>query len=131
MGDFPYGYTPDDARPGPGAPGGESPAPLRDQRRIGGAGALDPTINPYDLGDDPLEWKERTTILHELLHDLRPRCWRTIPPTADLNAFGGIMNEYARAVAPAIKYLGGAYINRDHIGDPEGRLPFVNVPRVK
>jgi len=41
------------------------------------------------------------------------------------------MNEYARAVAPAIKYLGGSYINRDHVGDPNGRLPFENVPRIK
>jgi len=41
------------------------------------------------------------------------------------------MNEYARAIAPAIKYIGGAYINRDHVGDPNGRLPFEAVPKVK
>ena len=47
------------------------------------------------------------------------------------NAYGGIMNEYARAMAPAVKYIGGAYINRDHVGDPNGRLPFENVPKAK
>ena len=36
------------------------------------------------------------------------------------------MNDYARAVAPAVKYLGGQYLNRDRVGD--GRMPFENVP---
>jgi hypothetical protein len=39
------------------------------------------------------------------------------------------MNDYARAVAPAVKYLGGQYLNRDRVGD--GRMPFVNVPRAE
>jgi len=39
------------------------------------------------------------------------------------------MNEYARALAPAVKYIGGQYMNRDHVGD--GRDPFVNVPKAK
>ncbi len=49
---------------------------------------------------------------------------------ADLvSAFGQLMNDYARAVAPAIKYIGGQYMNRDRVGD--GRDPFVNVPKAE
>jgi hypothetical protein len=129
-----YGYTPDDA-------GAQALArQVADPRHLygtnaesGGAGALDPTINPYDLGDDPLAWgKERTAILLELLQDLPAKVLADNSSYAELaNAFGGIMNEYARAIAPSIKYLGGAYINRDHVGDPQGRLPFVAVPRAQ
>jgi len=129
-----YGYMPDDSRAQALARQVANPRHLYGTNaESGGPGALDPTINPYDLGDDPLEWgKERTTILRELLSDLPTKVLADNSAYSDLaNAFGGIMNEYARAVAPAIKYLGGAYINRDHVGDPEGRLPFVNVPRAK
>ena len=41
------------------------------------------------------------------------------------------MNEYARAIAAALKHIGGAYRNRDHVSDPNGRLPFESVPIVK
>jgi len=34
-------------------------------------------------------------------------------------------------VAPAVKYIGGAYFNRDHMGDPNGRAPFVAIPKAK
>jgi len=129
-----YGYTPDDARAQVLARQVADPRHLYGTNaESGGAGALDPTINIYDLGDDPLAWgKERTAILLELLQDLPGKVLADNSQYSDLTtAFNGIMNEYARAVAPAIKHLGGAYINRDHMGDPAGRLPFVNVPRAK
>jgi hypothetical protein len=44
------------------------------------------------------------------------------------SAMQGLLREYARALAPAVKYIGGQFINRDHAGDPNGRLPFENVP---
>lgn len=129
-----FGYTPDDKRAQALAREVANPRNLYGTNaESGGPGALDPTINPYDLGDDPLAWgKERTGILLELLRDLPTKVLADNSNYADLtNAFGGMMNEYARAVAPSIKYLGGAYINRDHVGDPNGRLPFENVPRAK
>jgi hypothetical protein len=129
-----FGYTPDDARARALARQVANPRHLYGTNaESGGPGALDPSINPYDLGEDPLQWgKERTAILIELLNDLPGKVLADNSAYSDLaNAFTGIMNDYARAVAPAIKHLGGAYINRDHVGDAEGRLPFVNVPRVK
>jgi hypothetical protein len=47
------------------------------------------------------------------------------------NAYGALMTEYARAVAPAVKYIGGAYFNRDHSGDPGARAPFAAIPKAK
>lgn len=129
-----FGYTPDDARARTLARDVANPRYLYGTNaEAGGPGALDPTINPFDLGDDPLAWgKERTAILVDLLRNLESKVLADNSNYSDLtNAFGGLINEYARAVAPAIKYLGGAYINRDHVGDPNGRLPFENVPRIK
>lgn len=92
----------------------------------GGSGALDPTITTYDLGADPLAWGEgRSALLLELLEDLPDYVLEDNGEfVAATRAYQSIMNQYARALAPAVKYLGGAYMNRDHVGD--GRLPFEN-----
>jgi hypothetical protein len=97
----------------------------------GGPSALDPTINTYDLGADPLRWgMERTELLRGLMADLPTYTLQDNARYADLAAaYGQLMNDYARAVAPAVKYLGGQYLNRDRVGD--GRMPFVNVPRAE
>ena len=51
-----YGYTPDDSRAQALARQVANPRHLYGTNaESGGPGALDPTINPYDLGDDPLE----------------------------------------------------------------------------
>lgn len=95
----------------------------------GGAGALDPTINTYDLGADPLAWGvERTALLRGLMAELPTYALEDNARYADVvAAYGQLMTEYARAVAPAVKYLGGQYLHRDRVGD--GRPPFENVPR--
>jgi hypothetical protein len=97
----------------------------------GGGGALDPTINTYDLGADPLAWgAERSALIRDLLPRVPEYALQDNSPFVDVtNAYNQLMNEYARAVAPAVKYIGGQYMNRDHVGD--GRDPFVNVPRAK
>jgi hypothetical protein len=129
-----FAYTPDDARAAALA------RDVADKKHLygtnaesGGPGALDPSINVYDLSDDPLAWgKERTAIIRGL--------WPSLPQNvlADNTAyyqltqgFNQLMNQYAQAVAPAVKYIGGQYINRDHLGDPNGRLPFENVPKAR
>ncbi|HEX7122265.1 MAG TPA: zinc-dependent metalloprotease [Gemmatimonadaceae bacterium] len=99
----------------------------------GGPGALDPTINTYDLGEDPLAWgRERTALIRSIIDDL-PKHVLTdnAAPYEVTNAYDGLMTEYARALAPAVKYIGGAYINRDHAGDPNARLPFAPIPKAK
>lgn len=99
----------------------------------GGPGAIDPSINVYDLSDEPLTWaRERTQMIREL--------WQTLPKNVltdnyrywDLTAaFQSLFGQYAQAVSPAVKYIGGQYINRDHVGDPQGRRPFVAVPKAQ
>jgi hypothetical protein len=97
----------------------------------GGGAALDPTINTYDLGDDPLAWgAERSALIRDLLPKIPEYALQDNAPFVDVtNAYSQLMNEYARALAPAVKYIGGQYMNRDHVGD--GRDPFVNVPKNK
>jgi len=126
-----YAYTPDDAR------AAELARQVADPRHLfgtnaesGGSGALDPSINTYDLSADPLAWgAERAAIAASL--------WERLPDyILDDNesyytvtsAFRSLLREHSRALAPAVKYIGGQYINRDHAGDPNGRMPFVNVP---
>ena len=94
-------------------------------------GALDPTINPYDLGADPLAWgAERSALIRDLLPKIPEYALQDDSPFVEVtNAYNQLMNEYARALAPAVKYIGGQYMNRDHVGD--GRDPFVNVPKAK
>ncbi len=94
-------------------------------------GALDPTIGMYDLGGDPLAWSaERSTMIRDLFPKIPEYALQDNSPFVDVtNAYTQLMNEYARALAPAVKYIGGQYMNRDHVGD--GRDPFVNVPKAK
>ena len=94
-------------------------------------GALDPTITRYDLGGDPLLWgAERTALIRDLLPKIPEYVLRDNSPFVEAtNAYTQLMNEYARALAPAVKYIGGQYMNRDHVGD--GRDPFVHIPKAK
>jgi hypothetical protein len=98
-----------------------------------GAGALDPTINTFDLGEDPLAWgRERSTLVRTIITNLPKHVLTDNSSPYEVTvAYGSLMQEYARAVAPAVKYIGGAYINRDHSGDPNARPPFAAIPKEK
>lgn len=96
-----------------------------------GPGALDPTVNVYDLGGDPLAWaSERAAMIRST--------WRDVPSFAlednrsfasATDVFAGLLGQYSRALASGVKYIGGQYLYRDHVGDPGGRGPWENVPR--
>ena len=85
----------------------------------------------YDLGADPLAWgAERSAMIRDLFPKIPEYALQDNSAFVDVtNAYNQLMNEYARALAPAVKYIGGQYMNRDHVGD--GRDPFVNVPKAK
>jgi uncharacterized protein DUF4953/uncharacterized protein DUF5117/uncharacterized protein DUF5118 len=129
-----FAYTPDDARARALAREVADPRHLYGTNaEAGGPGAIDPSINVFDLSDDPLAWgRQRTDMIRSL--------WQTLPQnvlTDDKRyfeltaAYMNLFGQYAQAVAPAVKYVGGQYINRDHAGDPNARQPFVAVPRAK
>jgi hypothetical protein len=129
-----YGYTPDadkaKALAREAAEPGHAYGTDEDAR---GPGALDPTVNIYDLGADPLAWgKERATLIKGLWPDLPKRALTDDSRYARLTqGFQALLNQYVQAVATGVKYIGGQYQYRDHVGDPDGRPPFMPVPKAK
>ncbi|HUF77027.1 MAG TPA: zinc-dependent metalloprotease, partial [Longimicrobiales bacterium] len=127
-----YGYTPDPERAArlarQSAEPGHAYGTDEDAR---GSAALDPTVNVYDLGADPLRWgMERAETIR--------RVWQDVPALAleddrsyatVTNVFASLLFQYARALTIGVKYIGGQYLYRDHYGDPNGRGPWENVPR--
>jgi hypothetical protein len=129
-----YGYTADPARAARLARDAALPGhAFGTDEDSGGPGALDPTVNLYDLGADPLGWARGRA---ELVRGMLPQLPRYVLADNDrygelTDAFNLLMNQYARALAVGVKYIGGQYVNRDRVGDPSGRMPFVAVPPAK
>ncbi|TVP78435.1 MAG: DUF5117 domain-containing protein [Gemmatimonadales bacterium] len=96
-----------------------------------GAGAMDPTVNIYDLSDDPLAWgMERTEMIAGLLEQLPETVLEDNARYADLtSAFQSLLGQYSQAMAPAVKYIGGEMVYRTRPGDPADVGPFVPVER--
>jgi len=122
-----YGYTPDDDRAAEiarlAAQPGHAYGTDEDTR---GAGAIDPTINVYDLGEDPLQWgRERADLIRAMIPNLPEQVLKDNTPYYELtDLFQSLFFQYGRALAPTVKYIGGQYQYRDHVGDPDGRRPF-------
>lgn len=129
-----YAYTRDDARAAALAREVADPAHLYGTNGdAAGPGAPDPTISVYDLSADPVAWaRQRTDLLIDLMRSL-PRHVLTdnVRYHEVTVAFQSLLAQYGQALGAVVKYLGGQYLNRDHAGDPDGRAPFVNVPRAK
>lgn len=129
-----YGYTPDDERAEEiareGAKQGHAYGTDED---ASGPGAVDPHVNVYDLGADPLEWsKERAALLNSLIPRVPEIALEdNLPYFEATDLFQTYFYQYARALTPAVKYIGGQHQYRDHVGDPDGRKPFEPVAREK
>ncbi|MBD3616895.1 MAG: zinc-dependent metalloprotease [Gracilimonas sp.] len=129
-----YGYTPDADKAKEiarqAAQPGHAYGTDEDAR---GAGAVDPLINVYDLGDDPLAWgKDRAQLLQGLIPEIPEIVLAdNMPYYEATDLFNTYFFQYSRTLAPAIKYIGGQYQYRDHVGDPDGRMPFVAIPKAK
>ena len=129
-----YGYTPDAARAKTIAREAAKPGhAFGTDEDAGGPGAMDPTVSIYDLGADPLAWgQERAALIAGMIPTLPERVLVDDARYVDLtDALQTLLGQYAQAVATGVKYLGGQYTARDHVGDPDGRRPFVPVPRAK
>ncbi|MEX0609530.1 MAG: zinc-dependent metalloprotease [Balneolaceae bacterium] len=129
-----YGYTPDAEKAKEIARNSAQPGHAygtdEDAR---GAGAIDPLINVYDLGDDPLVWgKGRADLLKNMIPKVPEIVLAdNMPYYEATDLFQTYFFQYARALSPAVKYIGGQYQHRDHVGDPDGRMPFVPIPKEK
>jgi hypothetical protein len=127
-----YGYTPDAQRAAElarqSAEPGHAYGTDEDNR---GPGALDPTVNIYDLGQDPLAWgMERAGTIRGTWRDVPTFALEDDASYAGATAvFSSLLFQYARALGTGVKYIGGQYLYRDHVGDPGGRGPWANVPR--
>jgi len=125
-----YGYTPDaekaDEIARQAAQPGHAYGTDGDAR---GAGAVDPHVNVYDLGSDPLAWgKERAQLLRGLVPKISEiKLEDNAPYFKATDLFQSYLYQYARVLTPAVKYIGGQHQYRDHVGDPDGRMPFVPV----
>lgn len=95
--------------------------------------SIDPRANQYDQSTDPIAYfRERIGIIHEL--------WRSMDTTLPRRgegyqvlrrALARSFNEYNRGLLTSSKDIGGIYHHRDHVADPNGRLPFVVVPAAR
>ena len=94
---------------------------------------LDPLVNVWDLGADPLEFaKQRREIVIELWDKIADKVTKEgMGYQRVRQAFGRLLYEHGNAMYFASRYIGGQYHHRDHRGDENGRLPFVPVPAAK
>lgn len=94
---------------------------------------IDPTINIWDLGSDPLKHAEgRAKLVRELWKNLETKAARPGEGYQRMrNGFNRGFSELFLAMMNTSKFIGGVYHNRDHVGDPNGRLPYVPVPAQK
>ncbi|HBX64921.1 MAG TPA: hypothetical protein DEG32_01695, partial [Balneolaceae bacterium] len=107
-----YGYTPDDddaadiARMA--AQPGHAYGTDEDAR---GSGAVDPLVNVYDLGEDPLAWgKGRAAILRDLIPEVPEiALGDNMPYYEATDLFNTYFFQYVRALGPTVKYIGGQY----------------------
>ena len=94
---------------------------------------IDPLVNRWDMGADPLEFaKQRREIVTELWDEIADKVTREgMGYQRVRRAFGTLLGEYGYTMFLASRYIGGQYHHRDHRGDESGRLPFVPVPAAK
>ncbi|MBO6584565.1 MAG: zinc-dependent metalloprotease [Gracilimonas sp.] len=129
-----YGYTPDDEKAAEiarmAAQPGHAYGTDEDAR---GSGAIDPHVNVYDLGADPLAWgKGRAALLRDLIPEVPEIALAdNMPYYEATDLFNTYFFQYVRALGPTVKYIGGQYQYRDHVGDPDARMPFVQIPLEK
>lgn len=96
-------------------------------------GTADPSINVWDLGNDPLKFaQDRAALARELLKDLGEKG----PEKGEgyqrvRQAFGVLLGQMGNAAHLAANHVGGEYSHRDHNGDPSGRDPMVPVKAAK
>jgi hypothetical protein len=93
----------------------------------------DPRTSVWDIGSDPIAYyTQRAALTREL--------WKNIPSRLARDGDGyqvmrrsflAGLGEYVPALFNVTKFIGGVYSNRDHVGDPQGRLPLQPVPADK
>jgi len=94
---------------------------------------IDPLCSLWDLSNDPIGYYDnQLTLVNNLWDNLIYKF------KVDGNRYQKIrsvfsqgVGEYIHAGISAPKFIGGIYFNRNHIGDPNEKYPFVLVPAIK
>lgn len=94
---------------------------------------MDPVVNRFDLGTDPLKYyTHRVSLAREIWTNMEQRLEKPGEGYQVLRrSFNGAMGQTGSALFLASKYIGGVYHYRSHVGDPGNRLPFQPVPAEK
>ena len=94
---------------------------------------LDPLVNRWDLGADPLEFaKQRREIVSGLWDKIADKVTKDgMGYQRVRRAFRSLLGEYSSSMFLATRFIGGQYHHRDHRGDKNARLPYVPVPAKK
>jgi len=94
---------------------------------------MDPQVNRFDYGTDPLKYYARRVKLAE---EVRTNMEKKLEKPGEgyqvlRRSFGVAFGQEGYSLTLAAKYIGGVYHYRDHVGDPGNRLPFEPVPAAK
>ncbi|HKY32357.1 MAG TPA: zinc-dependent metalloprotease [Candidatus Polarisedimenticolia bacterium] len=89
----------------------------------------DPRTNTWDLGSEPVSfYADRASLVKELWKGMPDKLARPGEGYQLLRrAFMRGFTQYALAVFNVTKSIGGLHTHRDHVADPQGRLPMVPV----
>ena len=95
--------------------------------------SIDPLANQFDQSSDPIAFnRKRVALVNELWNSMEGKLAKPGEGYQVLRRSIGMgLGEYSRALLTSSKFIGGIYHHRDHVGDPQGRLPFVPVPAEK
>jgi len=98
-----------------------------------GAFAVDPLSSAWELGSDHLAYaRSRAQVVEKILPTIENRILEDGDGYQRLRrAVTGLMFERFNSTVPIIKYIGGAYVARDHRGDPDQRSAFTPVTAEK
>ncbi len=126
-----YAYRP---FPGIQNPEGELPELRRIASRVAEAGlgygtdedTSDPRTNVWDLGADPLAfYGNRVALVEDLWREMTTELAREGEGYQLMRqAFGRGLGQFALAVFNVSKTIGGMHTHRDHVADPQERLPL-------
>ena len=91
---------------------------------------MDPVVNRFDLGTDPLKYySHRVSLANEIWNNMEQRLEKQGEGYQVLRrSFNGALGQTGQALFMASKYIGGVYHYRSHVGDPGSKLPFEPVP---
>jgi len=94
---------------------------------------MDPQVNRFDFGTDPLKYyARRVTLAEEIRANMEKKLEKPGEGYQVLRrSFAVAFGQEGYSLSLAAKYIGGVYHYRDHVGDPGNRLPFQPVAAAK